>query len=114
MKWSEIVAPSLTLLENGFPFGSTAAAVRNLEPVIRRFPETEKHLMPQGRLPTGGRHLAPAGYGEVVDTCMCEAGWRDFYDGEIGRKIADHVGSTGGALTREDMAGFHAAYNRAV
>jgi gamma-glutamyltranspeptidase/glutathione hydrolase len=103
LKWSDIVAPALTLLENGFPFGSTAGAIRNLEAVIRRFEATEKHLMPEGRLP------APDDVWHRRDmekslTRACEAGWRDFYDGEIGRKIADHVSLTGGALTREDMA----------
>lgn len=105
LKWSDIVAPSLTLLENGFPFGSTAAAIRNLEPVIRRFPETEKHLMPQGRLPTSEDTWHRRDMEKSL-TRACEAGWRDFYDGETGRKIADHVNSSGGALTREDMAGF--------
>ena len=105
LKWSDIVTPTLALLENGFPFGSTAAAIRNLEPVIRRFPATEKHLMPQGRLPAADDvwHRQDM---EKSLTRACEAGWRDFYDGEIGRKIANHVGSTGGALTREDMANY--------
>lgn len=105
LKWSEVVAPSLTLLEDGFPFGSTAVAIRRLEPVIRRFPETEKHLMPEGRLPKADDRWHRRDMEKSL-TRACEAGWRDFYDGEIGRKIADHVGSAGGALTREDMAAF--------
>ena len=75
------------------------------EPVIRRFPETEKHLMPEGRLPKADDRWHRRDMEKSL-TRACEAGWRDFYDGEIGRKIADHVGSGGGALTREDMAAF--------
>lgn len=37
---------------------------------------------------------------------LAAAGWRDFYDGEIGRSIADFVAGQGGALTRADMAAF--------
>jgi gamma-glutamyltranspeptidase/glutathione hydrolase len=34
------------------------------------------------------------------------AGWRDFYDGEIGRRVADCLGGAGGLLTRGDLADF--------
>ena len=34
------------------------------------------------------------------------AGWRDFYEGEIARRIVDHVRAGGGLLSREDMAGY--------
>ena len=37
---------------------------------------------------------------------VSEAGWQDFYTGEIGNKIVDHVQATGGILTMEDMAAF--------
>src|SRR4029079_6158538 len=37
---------------------------------------------------------------------LADAGWRDFYDGQLGRTIADFVCTHGGILTREDMAAF--------
>ena len=37
---------------------------------------------------------------------LAQAGWRDFYNGELGRTIGDYVQASGGALTREDMADF--------
>jgi gamma-glutamyltranspeptidase/glutathione hydrolase len=37
---------------------------------------------------------------------LASAGWHDFYEGELGRRIADHVQSLGGILTREDMERF--------
>jgi len=37
---------------------------------------------------------------------LADAGWRDFYTGEIGRAICDCVASRGGILTCEDMAAF--------
>ena len=37
---------------------------------------------------------------------LADAGWRDFYTGDIGRAICDCVASHGGILTRDDMAAF--------
>jgi gamma-glutamyltranspeptidase/glutathione hydrolase len=39
---------------------------------------------------------------------LAAAGWRDFYDGELGRAIADGVQAAGGILSREDMASYTA------
>ena len=51
LKWQDIVAPSLKLLEDGFPYGSTAGAITSMESVIRRFEPTREHLMPDGKAP---------------------------------------------------------------
>ena len=105
LKWSDVVAPSLKLLEDGFPFGSTAGAIKNQQKVIRKFEATEKHLMPEGRVPTADDiwHRRDM---EKTLARVSEAGWQDFYTGEIGHKIVDHVQATGGILTMEDMATF--------
>ena len=103
LEWREIVQPSLDLLANGFPYDSVAGAIKSLEQVIRRYPPTAEHLMPTGELP------APTDvwHRRDMDTTLervAAAGWRDFYQGEIGRKIADHIQEIGGILTRYDMA----------
>ena len=105
LKWPEVVAPSLKLLTDGFPYGPTAGAIRNNEAVIRRFEPTARHLMPEGRVPKPDDvwHRKDT---EKTLTRLASAGWRDFYGGQIGRQIADHVLSLGGLLSREDLAGF--------
>jgi gamma-glutamyltranspeptidase/glutathione hydrolase len=40
-------------------------------------------------------------------TRLALAGWRDFYEGELGRTIADQVLAAGGILTRDDLARYH-------
>ena len=105
LAWPDIVAPSLKLLADGFPYGSTAGAIRNLEGVIRKFEPTARHLMPEGKVPEPDDvwHRRDM---EVTLERIAAAGWRDFYEGEIGRRIADYIGSAGGILTREDMASY--------
>lgn len=105
LKWPEIVAPSQKLTADGFRYGSTAEAIsRTLEP-IRRFDATAKHLMPAGKLPKADDTWRRAGLDQTLER-LASAGWRDFYEGEIGRRIADYVSSAGGALTRADMQAF--------
>ncbi len=105
LQWPDIVAPSLKLLADGFPYGSTAGAIKNLEAVIRKFEPAARHLMPEGKAPEPEDvwHRRDM---EVTLERISSAGWRDFYEGEIGRKIADYIGSIGGILTREDMASY--------
>ena len=99
LKWSEIVTPSQELLEEGFPFDATAGAVRSLQDVIRKFPATAEHLMPGGELPEPDQiwHRPDM---EKTLARVASAGWRDFYEGELGHRIADHIQESGGVLTR--------------
>ena len=106
LPWTAIVAPAQSLLANGFPYGpALAGAIRNQAAILRRFPATFSHLAPQGELPSPDDiwHRPDM---ERTLARLAQAGWRDFYDGELGRTIGDYVQASGGALTREDMAAF--------
>jgi len=105
LTWSQICAPSLELIERGFPFGPVAGAIRSLADVIARFEASSDHLMPNGEPPCPDDEWHRPDMEKTLSR-LSQAGWRDFYDGEIGRTIADHIRDTGGILTREDMAAF--------
>ena len=106
LPWAAIVAPAQELLADGFPYGpGLASTIRNQAAILRRFPATFSHLAPQGELP------APDDIWHRPDmertlARLAQAGWRDFYGGELGRTIGDYVQASGGALTRRDMADF--------
>ncbi|MSV27308.1 MAG: hypothetical protein EXQ52_00970 [Bryobacterales bacterium] len=104
-KWASLFQPSLELLDRGFPYDSVAGAIRARESVIRALPEAQKHLMPSGKLPSPRDRWHRRGM-ETTLQRLSQNGWRDFYEGELGRKIADHVRSLGGILTRDDMKRF--------
>ena len=53
--------------------------------------------------PDGVRHRPEM---ESTLARIAKAGWRDVYDGELGRRIADAVQDAGGVLTRKDMADY--------
>ena len=106
LPWPRIVQPSLDLAADGFPFGEALqSSIASLEPVIRRFPASAGHLLPEGRVPSPDDIWHPSGLERTLRR-LVEAGWRDFYDGEAGRAVADSVSEAGGLLSRRDMAAF--------
>jgi gamma-glutamyltranspeptidase/glutathione hydrolase len=104
-KWPSLFQPALEMLDQGMTFGSVANAVRAREAVIRKLPAAQKHLMPEGRLPKSDEKWHRRDMEKTLAR-LAQTGWRDFYEGELGRRIADHVQSLGGILTREDMKRF--------
>jgi gamma-glutamyltranspeptidase/glutathione hydrolase len=104
LPWAEIIAPARKLVE-----GQRYSLVRNdVEPkrdVIARYPSTAALLLPDDCAPPDDQPWPRPDLAGTLDR-LATAGWRDFYDGEIGRAIADFALSQGGILTRADMAAF--------
>ena len=104
LPWAEIVAPARGLVE-----GQCYSLVRNdielKRDAIARYPSTAALLLPDGRVPFDDQPWLRHDLARTLDR-VAAAGWRDFYDGKIGRAIADFVTSQGGILTRADMASF--------
>lgn len=105
LKWAEIVAPARALLENGLRYSLVREAVEFKREAIARYPSTAALLMPGGRVPDAGDPWPRPELQRTLER-LARHGWRDFYEGEIGRAIADFVASQGGILTRADMAAY--------
>jgi gamma-glutamyltranspeptidase/glutathione hydrolase len=109
LRWSEIVEPARRLAENGIPYAFVAKDVEFKREAILRYSSTTELLLPDGPdRHTPDEHIWKRP--ELVRTLerLADAGWRDFYTGEIGTAIADFVLAHGGILTRSDMANFEA------
>jgi gamma-glutamyltranspeptidase/glutathione hydrolase len=96
LRWPEIVAPARELLES-LSYDLIRGAVAQKRDAIAQFLTTAAYL-DQRNWP--GRELT-----DTLDR-ISATGWHAFYDGELGRTIADFVTSLGGILTRADMAAF--------
>ena len=101
LKWREIVEPARDLVARGLAYSRVLKDIRFKLEAIERYPSTAVLLQPG---PPGALWHRP----DLIRTLdhIAAEGWRDFYSGEIGRRIADFVTSQGGILTREDMAAF--------
>ena len=104
LPWAEIIAPARSLVE-GQRYSLVAKDVEPKREQIARYPSTAALLLPDGYVPPDDRPWPRPGLARTLDR-LAAAGWRDFYDGEIGRAIADFVLSQGGILSRADMAAF--------
>src|SRR2546422_418644 len=80
LAWADVVAPARELLASGLSYDLVREAVAKKRDAIARFPATSAALR-EGVWP--GRELD----GTLERLAM--AGWRYFYDGVLGRKIAD-------------------------
>jgi len=105
LRWSEILAPSEQLLEEGFRYGPTAAAIGRRIEILQRFESTARHLIPEGKLPQADDVWHRMGL-ETTLRRLSVHGWREFYTGELGRQIGRYVQEAGGVLTVEDMANY--------
>ncbi len=106
LEWPAIVAPAQKLLADGFPFGEGLAnALQQQEGMIRGFEPMAHHFMPAGKVPRPEDIWHRPDMEKTLER-LSSAGWRDFYDGELGRRIADYIQGGGGLLSREDMANY--------
>lgn len=103
LKWSDIVEPSIALVHNGFPYGDVAPEIERRLPIIRRYEPTYRHLLPHDKLPRPDDIWHRPDLDQTLAR-LASAGWRDFYEGEIGRRVGDYIESAGGVMTRADMA----------
>lgn len=105
LKWTEIVEPSIALVHDGFPYDENAVEIKRRLPIIRKFEATYQHVMPEGKLPKADDVWHRPDLERTLGR-LAAAGWRDFYDGEIGRRVGDYVAGAGGVMTRDDMSAF--------
>jgi len=105
LSWPEIVAPCERLVADGFRYGPTAAAIARRLPILQRFEASCRHLMPEGRVPERDDVWHRPGLESTLARLRAE-GWRDFYCGELGRRIGRSVSELGGILSVGDMASY--------
>jgi gamma-glutamyltranspeptidase/glutathione hydrolase len=105
LKWPEITAPAQELVEAGLRYSLVRESILAKRDAIEKFPSTASILLPGGTVPALDQPWPRSDLARTLRR-LETVGWHDFYDGEIGRAIADFVESQGGILTRTDMAGF--------
>ena len=106
LPFETILQPAIEIAERGHAVAPIvahkwAAAI----PELQSGPGFKEFFMPYGRAPNVGEIFkAP----EMAKTfrCLCKAGLRDFYEGEIAQAIADHSLNHGGSMTSQDLAKF--------
>ena len=110
MSLARVVEPAIELAEEGFlvteTFRDEIAASREL---FARYPTTAAVFLPNGSPPDVGTIFRQPDYARTLRQ-VAERGARDFYEGELARRVASFFAEEGGILTEEDLADYQAKW----
>lgn len=114
LPWGELLAPVIERVRGGFPLPASCHAflAHAHDPIYARDPRSRTALTGEGGdLLAPGGLVRPDGLEETLEL-LAREGARSFYRGELGRRIADHVRSAGGSLTRRDLRAYRPRVRR--
>jgi gamma-glutamyltranspeptidase/glutathione hydrolase len=105
---AEVAAPSVALAKRGLPQDwYTTLKVSVSAAVLRKYPESTRIYLRDG-LPPVPPYQGALSYfrlGKLSETLdrLAQAGWRDFYEGEIASRIVGDSKAMGGVLSADDL-----------
>jgi gamma-glutamyltranspeptidase / glutathione hydrolase len=113
LPFAQVIEPAIALAEAGLPVDwYVSLKILAVVADLRRYPEGRRLWLKNDLPPI---HLVGAPIPRVklaglADTLrrLAHAGRRDFYEGEIARALAHDIGSAGGVLSTQDLAGYRA------
>jgi len=102
----ELVRPAIELAYNGVPLNAQQAYIFDiLTPILTRYEECRALYAPAGHVLREGERFRFPELADALERFGAD-GPGPFYAGEVGVAVADRVSELGGALSREDMAGY--------
>ena len=114
MPWGELLAPAIALARDGFPVSARlAASLARLQPYLDRFSGLRQFTRTDGSpLATGDTLVQP----ELARTLEIVArdGLHGFYEGAVADLIVSEMRSSGGIISREDLAAYATAERKPV
>src|SRR5438067_271183 len=112
ISWAEAIGPAIPFARDGVPVSGfvhgywTTDSGPDACPHDQRLqwtPEARRIFTNGGELKKIGEPLVQADYARTLER-LAEAGPEDFYEGEIGARIAEDFQANGGFITRQDLA----------
>ncbi len=109
LSWPALIRPAMELAEAGLPVDWFTQLTIGVETGLDIFPATRAIFLPDGKAPKAdtGLRLANPALAATLHR-LADAGPRDFYEGEIARRIAGDLAAQGSVLDRDDLAGYEA------
>jgi len=106
MQFADLAAPAIRYAREGVRVNPEQAYVfQILEPILRRYPETEELYAPEGRMLTAGELFRFPALGDALEALSREGPDR-LYGGEVAQRLCDWVCERGGLLSMEDFAAY--------
>jgi gamma-glutamyltranspeptidase/glutathione hydrolase len=112
VSWADIVAPAITLAEDGFVLDEALpTTVAEGRASFTKYPEAAKVFLPGGRPPKPGDRFVNKDYAETL-RLLAKEGGQSFYRGTIAQRIVADMAANGGVITAEDLAQYRAMERR--
>jgi len=105
LRWREVVQPALELAERGFAVTEDFAGVLELQRGEMDFPTTQAVFFPGGRAPRVGELFRQPDLARTLRR-VAEEGAREFYQGDLARRIGEFFEKNGGLLRYDDLANY--------
>jgi gamma-glutamyltranspeptidase/glutathione hydrolase len=114
LPWGQLLLPAISLARNGFPVSeSLAASLSELQPFKERFPGLLQFMRSDGTPLEGGDTLRQEALARTLE-CVARSGPDAFYRGVVAEQIVSEMRSSGGIITREDLADYRACRREPV
>ena len=114
LPWAELIAPAAALARDGVELTAGQAYLHAiLDSILCAHPEGRAIFAPEGhRLSTGDRLVMP----DLADTLdvLAREGAAALYEGELGRRLVEHVRAGGGTITGDDLRAYGVVRRRPV
>ena len=114
LSWAEALAPAIETAERGLAAGwyATLQIAFGMSAGLGRYEAARETYLPSGAPLVSQTPHAPLRrpLGRLPETLrrLAEAGPRDFYEGEIARRLISDIEAAGGALSLADLASYEA------
>jgi gamma-glutamyltranspeptidase/glutathione hydrolase len=102
LKWRDVVAPAVSLAEQGFPITNSLARLLKNSRALSGFAESRRVFQRSGRPYNEGELLRQPDLAATLRRLM-EKGPREFYEGQTASLIAQDMAAQGGLITRDDL-----------
>lgn len=109
--WPELLQPAIDLAAKGYPLSYGRAQAFQASKLLARFPESKRIFLRDGRYYEPGERLLQPELARTLER-IALFGAKDFYEGEIARRLADAVATHGGLITLADLKAYKVAERR--
>ncbi|RUR46449.1 gamma-glutamyltransferase [Vreelandella populi] len=104
MGWQALLEPAIKLAGEGFPVTPSQRFWLDFRrDEMAMMPGVREHFMPGGKMPQEGEALYQPRLAASLEA-IATRGYRDFYEGQLGAKIAAGLAEAGSPLTQADLA----------
>jgi gamma-glutamyltranspeptidase/glutathione hydrolase len=103
-QWSDLVAPAIRLAK-GFSIPFSLMSSLQSSSILSKFPESKRIFQRDGMYYEVGDRLVQPELAKTLER-IANHGAKDFYEGEIARRLAAEMLANGGLITQEDLKSY--------